>query len=316
MTASHAAHERTPSRVVVLAALTANVGVALLKLVAAGLTGSSAMVAESLHSIADTANEVLLLVGGRRALRPADHLHPFGHARFSYVYAFMVSLAVFWIGGVLAVLEGVTHLNTAESVLDPAFALAILGVSAVFESASLTVTLRTTGPSRRGRRWRDVIRSTKVPELIVVFLEDVGALIGIAIAAAGVGLTAATGNPVWDAVASIAIGVLLMGIGARIFRETQSLLIGEAADEETTSKIMEAILGTDGIRGTENLRTIHVGPTNLVVDAVVLVDGEQTARAIVAAIAEAEASVRRATDFAVEIYLEPRVAEPGPVTDD
>jgi cation diffusion facilitator family transporter len=301
--------KRTPRRLVVVAALTANVAVAISKVVAAALTGSSAMFAEALHSIADSANEVLLLIGGHRALRPADQLHPFGHARFSYVYAFMVSLAVFWIGGVLAVIEGISHLGAGEPVLDPLVALAVLGLAAVFESASLSVTLQTTGSLRRGRTWRGVIRSTKVPELIVVFLEDVGALIGLAIAAAGVGLTAATGNPVWDAVASIAIGVLLMAIGAQIFRETQSLLVGESADEETVSRIAAAILGTDGIRGIKDLRTIHVGPTNVVVDAVVLVDGDQAARAVVEALAKAEERVRQTTDYTLAIYLQPRLVD-------
>jgi len=302
--------EKTESNVVVLVALGANVAVAISKVVAAFLTGSSAMVAESLHSIADSANEVLLLIGGRRSRRPPDRLHPFGHARFSYVYAFVVSLAVFWIGGVLAVVEGITHLNETEPLLDPVIALVVLGIAAVFESTSLRVTLRSARSARRSQTWRQVIRSTKVPELIVVFLEDVGALIGIAIAVVGIALTVATGNQVWDAISSIAIGLLLMGIGTRIFRETQSLLVGEAADDETTARIADAIRGTDGILGISELRTIHGGPRNIFVEAVVLVDGDQSAREIVGAIARAEERIRQATgDFDLQIYIQPRLAD-------
>ena len=163
------------------------------KLGAFVVTQSSALLAESLHSFADSANEVLLLVGARRAARPADLRHPFGHARYRYVYAFLVSLTVFWIGGVLAVVEGVLHLASNEPIVDPLWAFAVLALGAVLDGWSLRTTVRAGRASKGVLSWKQLVRTTKAPELIVVFLEDLGALIGIAIATVGVGLATITG---------------------------------------------------------------------------------------------------------------------------
>jgi cation diffusion facilitator family transporter len=265
------------------------------------------MLAESLHSLADSVNEVLLLVGARRSVRPADERHPFGHARYRYLYAFIVSLTVFWGGGVLAVIEGVAHLGTSESLVDPRWAFGVLGLAAVLEGWSLRTTIRAGEPSKGSLTWRRLLRVTKAPELIVVFLEDLGALVGIGIATAGVALATITGEGWWDAVASIAIGILLMAIGLLVNRETQSLLVGESATDEDVAAIREAIGKTEGLDGIAELRTIHVGPEDLVVAAVVWVDAGRTATAINKSLDEAKHHVRDATPFRTVIYIEPRV---------
>jgi cation diffusion facilitator family transporter len=295
-------------RVAVITALVANLLVAAAKAGAFVITGSSALLAESLHSLADSANEVLLLVGARRAIRPADRRHPFGHARFRYVYAFLVSLTVFWIGGVLAVIEGISHLANREPIEDPRWAFAVLALGAVLDGWSLRTTLRSGRSARGTMSWRQLVKVTKAPELIVVFLEDLGALVGIAIAVVGVALASITGQVIWDAIASIAIGILLMAIGLFVNRETQSLLLGESATSEDETTIRDAIAATPGIEGVVNLRTIHLGPDDLVVAAGITVAGATNAAGIAGSIVEAERRVRAAVPFRTVIYLEPRMA--------
>ena len=299
-----------PSRAVIVTALAANVGIAIAKAAASAITGSSAMLAEAIHSVADSVNEVLLLVGARRASRPADLRHPFGHARYRYLYAFVVSLAVFWIGGVLSVLEGVNHLFGREGILDPRWALGVLALGALLEGWSLRTTTRAWRQAKGELSWRRLLRDTKAPELIVVFSEDVGAIIGIGIAAVGVSLAAITGQGMWDAMASIAIGLLLMAIGLVVNRETQSLLVGEAAAVEVVGQIRDAIAGTEGIEGVRELRTIHVGPEDLVVAAGVWVDPRRSATEVSRAIDAAERRVREVTPFRTVVSIEPRVREP------
>jgi cation diffusion facilitator family transporter len=296
-------------RVAVITALAANVTIALAKLGAAAITGSSAMLAEALHSLADSVNEVLLLVGARRSRRPADLRHPFGHARYRYVYAFLVSLTVFWVGGVLAVIEGVSHLAAREPLGDPRWAFAVLGLAALLEGWSLRTTIRTGRPTKGALSWWQLLRVTKAPEIIVVFLEDLGALVGICIALVGVTLATLTGHGAWDAAAAIAIGLLLMAIGLIVNRETQSLLIGESAAVEVVAAIRHAIASTDRVKAVVDLRTIHVGPDDLVIAAGIEVDPSESATDIARAIVQAEARVRRVAPFRTVMYLEPRVRD-------
>jgi cation diffusion facilitator family transporter len=297
---------------VIFVALAANVAVAVAKAVASAVTGSSALLAEAIHSVADSVNEVLLLVGARRARRPADLRHPFGHARYRYLYAFVVSLAVFWIGGVLSVLEGISHLIVGEPLVDPRWALAVLALAAVLEGWSLRTTTRAWQIVKGELSWRRLLRETKAPELIVVFSEDVGAIVGVAIAGGGVTLAMITGEAAWDAIASVGIGILLMAVGLVVNRETQSLLVGEAAAVEVVANIRDAIASTEGIDGVRELRTIHVGPDDLVVAAGVWVDKGRTATAITRSIDAAERRVREVTPFRTVVSIEPRIREAGP----
>jgi cation diffusion facilitator family transporter len=298
---------RESTRTAILTALAANVAVAIAKGAAALVTGSSAMLAESLHSVADSVNEVLLVVGAKRASRPADLRHPFGHARYRYLYAFVVSLAVFWIGGVLSVIEGVSHLLSREAIEDSRWALAVLAVAALLEGWSLRTTIVSWRGAKGELTWRRLLRETKAPELIVVFLEDLGAIFGLAIAAVGLGLTTITADGAWDAMASIGIGLLLMGVGLGVNRETQSLLLGEAAAVEVVAAIRDAIANTEGIDGVRELRTIHIGPDDLVVAAGIWVKATQSATAISRSIEEAERRVQDVVPFRTVVSLEPRV---------
>ena len=310
-----ASDERGAQRRAVLVALTANVAVAIAKLIAFVASGSSAMVAESLHSFADSGNEILLLVGARRSGRPADARHPFGHARYRYLYAFVVSLTIFWIGGVLAVAEGVSHLASPETIVDPRLAFAVLGLGALLDGWSLRTTIRAGRSAKGDLTWKGLVQATKVPDLLIVLLEDFGALLGIAIAAIGVGLAYLTGQGVWDAVASVAIGCLLMAIGLVVNRETQSLLLGESAAADVEDAIRTAIEATDGIAGLTQLRTIHLGPDDLVVAARIVVDRQSSAEAIDRAIAAAESRI--VADVAIRrvtVYLEARIDRPRPGT--
>jgi cation diffusion facilitator family transporter len=296
-------------RTAVLIALGANVAVAVAKGAAAALTGSSAMVAEALHSVADASNEVLLLVGAKRSRRPADPRHPFGHARYRYLYAFVVSLAVFWVGGALSVVEGIQHLIDPAAIVDPRWAFGVLIFAAILDGWSLRTTTSAWAGARGKLTWRRLLRETKAPELIVVFLEDLGAIIGVAIAAAGLTLTSITGSGLWDAAASIAIGLLLMAIGLVVNRETQSLLVGEGAATEVVEAIRDAIAGTKGIDGVRELRTIHIGPEDLVVAAGVWVDADRSATEISQSIDAVERRVREVAPFRTEVTVEPRVRE-------
>jgi cation diffusion facilitator family transporter len=296
-------------RAAILIALGANIAVAVAKGAAAALTGSSAMLAEALHSVADSSNEVLLLVGAKRSLRPADLRHPFGHARYRYLYAFVVSLAVFWVGGALSVVEGIQHVIAPAAIEDPRWALGVLAFAAILDSWSLRTTTGAWASARGELTWRRLLRETKAPELIVVFLEDLGAIIGVGIAAVGLTLTSVTGDGVWDALASIAIGILLMAIGLVVNRETQSLLVGEAAAVEIVAAIRDAIAGTEGIDGVRELRTIHIGPDDLIVAAGVWVDADQSATEISHSIDEAERRVRAVAPFRTVVTVEPRVRD-------
>ena len=220
-----------------------------------------------------------------------------------------MSLTVFWAGGVLAVVEGIAHLASNEPIVDPPWALAVLALGAALDGWSLRTTVRAGRSTKGVLSWRQLVRVTKAPELIVVFLEDLGALIGIVIAAAGVVLATITRAVVWDALASIAIGLLLMAIGFVVNRETQSLLLGESATREVEASIHDAIATTPGIEAVVNLRTIHLGPDDLVVAAGIVVPAETNAAMIAGAIEEAEARVRAVVPFRTVIYLEPQVAE-------
>jgi cation diffusion facilitator family transporter len=304
-----AAVPSSEQRVAVITALAANVAIAIAKFGAAAITGSSAMLAESLHSLADSVNEILLLVGARRSRRPPDVRHPFGYARYRYIYAFLVSLTVFWVGGVLAVIQGVSRLAADESLGDPRWAFAVLAVAAALEAWSLRTTVRSGRPTKGALTWWQLLRVTKAPEIIVVFLEDLGALVGILIALVGVTLATMTGEGAWDAAAAIAIGLLLMTIGLLVNRETQSLLIGESAAPEVVDAIRQAIASTDGVKAVVDLRTIHVGPDDLVIAAAIMVEPSLRAIEITRAIVEAKARVRSVAPFRTVMYLETRVRE-------
>jgi cation diffusion facilitator family transporter len=295
----------------ILAALLANLGIAVTKFVAYLLTGSSSMLAEAVHSVADTGNQFLLLVGGRRARRAADPAHPFGYGRDRYFYAFVVALVLFSLGGCFALFEAwekFSHPTPIDSWtwVPPA----VLGVAIALESFSLRTAIREARPAKRERGWWEFIRTAKAPELPVVLLEDTAALVGLVLALGGVAATLITGNGIWDAAGSAAIGLLLILVAGVLAREMKSLLLGEAAADADVAAIRAALAG-GGIVSVIHLRTVHLGPDEVLVAAKVETDPSLTMPGLAAAIDAAEARARAAVGGRLVIYLEPDVRRAG-----
>jgi cation diffusion facilitator family transporter len=288
----------------VLAALGANLGIALIKFVAFVITGSSSMLAEGVHSVVDSGNQGLLLVGGRSSRRKATPEHPFGYGRDRYVYAFLVSLMLFVAGGLFAVYEGIEKIRHPHDLDSPAVAVVVLLVAIVLESFSLRTAVHESRPHKGDESWAHFIRHAKVPELPLVLLEDVAALIGLTFALLGVGLSTLTGEPVWDGIGTLCIGILLIAVAIVLVIETKSLLIGEAAAPAQVRAISAALQG-GRIDRVIHLRTMHLGPEELLVAAKVSMPDDTTFPEVAAAIDEAEARVREAVPSARVIYLEP-----------
>lgn len=289
----------------IVAALLANFGIAITKFVAWLLTGSSAMLAEGVHSLADTGNQGLLLLGGRRAKRRATAAHQFGYGKVRYLYAFVVSIVLFSIGGCFALYEAYHKWSQPEPITSWHWVPpAVLALGVVLETFSLRTAIGEANAVRRGRSWLRYVRETRSPELPVVLLEDIGALLGLVFAGIGVALTLATGDGRWDAAGTAAIGVLLVTIAIFLALEMGSMLVGESATPEITARLAEALPG-DGVETVIHLRTLHVGPDDLLVAAKIGVPAADTAADVAAAIDAAEARARAAVSLTLHIYLEP-----------
>ncbi len=297
----------------VLAALAANLGIAITKFVAFLLTGSASMLAESVHSVADTGNELLLIVGHGRSSRPASEEHPFGFGRERYFYGFVVSVMLFTVGAAFSVYDGIHKIVNPEPVRSPLVALAVLLLSAVLEGFSLRTGIREANKVRGSRNWGSFIRRSKAPELPVVLLEDTAALIGLLFAFAGVTLAALTGDGRWDGAGSLAIGLLLAAAAAILAVEMKSLLIGESASADAQRMIVAAL--EDGPQAVRviHMRTVHISPDALLVAAKIAVRESDTGAQVAAAIDAAEKRVRAAVPIAQVIYLEPDIYRPSQV---
>jgi cation diffusion facilitator family transporter len=289
----------------IVAALLANLGIAVTKFVAYLVSGSSSMLAESVHSLADSGNQVLLLVGGRRAARAATPQHPFGYGRERYVYAFVVSIVLFSVGGVFSVYEGVHKIQHPEELTNIAVPIVVLLLAIVMESFSLRTAVVESNKVRGGQSWVQFVRRAKAPELPVVLLEDLAALLGLMLALVGVGLTGLTGDAVWDGIGTIAIGVLLVVIALMLGVETKSLLLGEGGSPADVSAIQAAIVAGSEIERVIHMKTLYLGPDELLVAAKVAVTEGTDAEDVVAAINAAEDRIRAAVPVARVIYLEP-----------
>ena len=300
----------------ILAALGANLGIAVAKFVAFLVTGASSMLAEAIHSVADSANQVLLLVGGRRSARAATRQHQFGYGRDRYIYAFIVSIVLFSVGGLFAIYEGVHKLQHPEPLTSPAWAIGVLVIAIVLEGFSLRTALKETAEikSPDDSYW-DFIRHARAPELPVVLLEDTAAELGLVFALLGVGLSVLTGQPLFDGIGTIAIGLLLVVVAVILGIETTSLLVGESATPEDQHKIVAALEGGGAGVSLIHMRTMHLGPDELLVAAKIAVEHDDTAATIAQAIDDAELRVRAAVPIARVIYLEPdlrRATGPSP----
>jgi cation diffusion facilitator family transporter len=292
----------------IVAALLANIGIAITKFIAAAFSGSASMLAEGIHSLADSGNQILLIIGGKRAKRDATAMHPFGYGRSRYIYAFMVSIVLFSVGGLFSISEGISKLQHPHELEMVWLPLVVLGAAIIMESLSLRTAVIEANHVRHGQGWVEFIRHAKSPELPVILLEDLAALIGLVLAFGGVGLTVVTGDPIWDAIGTLAIGVLLVLVAIILGRETSSLLVGEGANAGDTSKIRAALEAASGIESVIHMKTLYLGPDELMVAAKVGVAGSATGTEIAKLIDSAEDDIRAAVPAARVIYLEPDIA--------
>lgn len=287
------------------AALLANLGVAVAKFAAFVVTRSTSMLAESIHSVADTANQGLLFLGRKAASRGPDDVHPFGYGRARYFWAFVVAMMLFSMGGVFSFAEGVEKLLSAEPLASTQWALAVLGVAVVLESWSLHTAVSRARPLRGELSWWQFIRRSKSPELLVVLLEDAGALVGLACALIGVGLATMTGDPRWDAAGSLAIGLLLIAIASVLAIETHSLILGEAVTARQRVAIVAAIQEGGMVGEVVELRTEHVGPEQILIAGRLTFTRDLAVSELTQAIEAATERIRRVLPNARWIYLQP-----------
>ncbi|WP_120522243.1 cation diffusion facilitator family transporter [Arthrobacter celericrescens] len=292
----------------IVAALAANLTIALLKFVAFVLTMSSSMLAEAIHSVADSGNQLLLLIGGKRAKRAASPQHPFGYGRERYIYAFIVSIVLFSVGGLFALFEAWEKFQHPHAIEGDFWwvPLAVLIGAIVAESFSFRTAIIESNHVRGKQSWTNFIRNAKQPELPVILLEDLGALVGLVFALFGVSMTLLTGDGVWDAAGTAMIGLLLVAIAVVLAVETKSLLLGESATKEDVARITAAL--ESGSTRIIHLKTMHLGPEELLVAAKISVGAADTGESIAKAIDDAEGRIRAAVPMARVIYLEPDIA--------
>jgi len=296
----------------ILAALFANLSIAIAKFVGYAFTSSSSMLAEAIHSVADTSNQALLLLGSRRAARDATPQHPFGFGRERYFWSFIVALVLFTLGGLFAIYEGVHKLGeTSHEVSNVGWAIGILVLGIFLEGYSFLTAVRASRPLKGKASWWEFIRHSRTPELPVVLLEDFGALMGLVLALLGISIAAITGDSRWDAYGTIAIGALLVVIAAVLVLEMKSLLMGESALAPMRATIVSAIEDSADVKRILHMRTQHIGPDELLVAAKVqLKQGLDTA-GVAAAINQAERRIRDAVSLTCMIYLEPDLFDPA-----
>jgi len=299
------------SRKAIVAAFLANLGIAIIKFIGAAITGSAGLLAEGVHSLADTGNQGLLFLGGSRARRQATPEHPFGFARERYFWSFVVALVLFSMGGLFAIYEGIDKLIHPHAPESLWVAISILVLSIVLESLSLRTARHESIPLKGRHSWWGFIRTSRNPELPVVLLEDTGALCGLFFALTGVLLAHFTDEPRWDAVGSLAIGILLVAIAIVLAVEMKGLLIGESATPEMQQAIADAMTNAPAVRRLIHLRTEHLGPDDVLVGAKLEFDSDLTVPALAEAIDDVEARVRSVVPAARVMYVEPDVHRGG-----
>jgi cation diffusion facilitator family transporter len=295
----------------IVAALAANLGIAVTKFIAWLLTGSSSMLAEAIHSVADSGNQALLLLGGKRAQRRATAEHPFGYGRERYIYAFIVSIVLFTVGGLFALYEAWHKIQERHPIESWQWVpITVLIVAIGLESFSFRTAIVESNLTRGDASWVNFVRRAKAPELPVVLLEDAGALLGLIFALFGVALTLITHDGIWDGIGTAAIGLLLVTIAGILAVETKSLLLGEGANPEDVEKIERAIAGP-GVERIIHMKTLYLGPDELLVAAKIAVPPMERAAEVARHINETEARIRAAMPVARVIYLEPDIYQPS-----
>lgn len=300
------AHDEGHGKAVV-AALLANLGIAVMKFVGFAFTGSGSMLAEAVHSVADTGNQILLLLGGRRAQRAPDEAHPFGFGRERFFWAFIVALMLFSVGALFSIGDGIEKLVHPHDLESPQWAIVILIGAMALETVSFRTAMREARPIKGSKSWWQFIRMAKNPELPVVLLEDTAALTGLSIALLAVIGAAVTDEAAFDAVGSLAIGALLGVVAVVLAIEMRSLLLGEAAAPEVQRSIVDAIERDERVRRLIHLRTEHLGPDEVLVAAKIDFDPDLSIRELAQVIDDIEAAVRHDVPEASVMYLEPDV---------
>jgi cation diffusion facilitator family transporter len=302
----------------VVAALLANTGIAITKFIAFLLARNSSMLAEAIHSVADSGNQLLLLLGGRRAKREATPDHPFGYGRERYIYSFLVSIVLFAVGGLFALYEAYHKFHEIreghEDNVDGWKALVpvvVLLIAIGLESYSFRTAIQETRKVKGSASFPQFVRRAKQPELPVILLEDLAALLGLVFALIGVGMSLISGNHYWDAAGTALIGLLLVAVAIVLGIETKSLLLGEAAAPEAQERIATALSGTAGVDRVIHLKTLHLGPEELLVAAKIAIASTTSAADVAAAIDAAESAVRAAEPTVTAMYLEPDIFREG-----
>jgi cation diffusion facilitator family transporter len=266
----------------VVYALGANGAIAITKYIAAALTGSSSMLAEAVHSTADCGNQVLLLLGLKRSKRPPNHDYPLGYGKETYFWSFVVAIMLFSVGGMFSLYEGWHKLMAPEAVRNPVIALGVLGFGICAESFSMWGAMREVNKIRRGASVLSWFRTSRNGELVVIFAEDLAALIGLVIAFAAVSVTWATGNPIFDAVGTVAIGVLLVAVAIAVGIEVKAMLVGQGVEAPVRAEMLELLAAQSAVENVIDLLTLHMGA-----DVMVAVKAKMRPQPSVDALAEA-----------------------------
>ena len=293
------------ARKVIYAAIVANLGIAVAKFVVAAITGSAAMLAEGIHSAVDTGNEFLLLIGERNSARPADKRHPFGYGKALYFWALLVALSVFSLGGGLSIYHGISALRRPEPLQDPLWNYVVLAVSACFEGYSWNVSRRELNKRRKpGTSLWQTVHASKDASVFTVFIEDTAALLGLAIAAAGITLGYLFDSPYFDPAASVLIGLLLVGAAFALARETGALLVGEGIGTEATRRVCEILRADPAIQSVGKLLSMQLGPDDVLLTAAVQFRRGMRIDEVEAAIERLENAVTAAYPPIRHIYFE------------
>jgi cation diffusion facilitator family transporter len=303
--------EGTHGKKAILAAFAANLGIAVMKFIAFVVTGSGAMLAEAVYSVADSGNQGLLLLGNRKSMRTPDAEHPFGYGRERFFWAFVVSMVLFSVGALFSIFDGIEKLRSPHELESPAIAIGVLLGAIVLESFSFRTAIHEGRPLKGSSSWWRFIRLAKNPEIPILLLEDLAALIGLTLALSAVVLADVTGNPDFDAYGTLAIGALLAVVAIILAIEMRSLLIGESASSEVQRRIIGAIEGADNVRSVIHMRTEHLGPEDLLVAAKVEFAPELTIRELADVIDGVERDVRVAVPEARMLFIEPDVLRSG-----
>jgi cation diffusion facilitator family transporter len=292
----------------IYAAMAANLAIAVTKFAVAGITGSSAMLSEGVHSLVDTGDSVLLLVGLRRSRLPPSPQHPFGHGKEMYFWSLIVAVLIFGLGGGVSLYEGVVHLRDPHPIDDPFWNYVVLGCAAVFEGISLAIGLRQFRRERGGRPFWEAMRTSKDPATYTVVAEDAAALAGLGIAGAGVFLSVRLQMPAMDGIASLLIGLLLAGVAVLLIRESRGLLVGEGIRAETARRIRELALAQEDVRVAGPILSMYVGPADALVTFELTFAPRVASASVAATIAQLERQIRSEFPTLRRIYIEPVVA--------